>query len=396
MKRTILLATLLTVIVCAPRAAQRSSTEIETLLREAVGQKRVPMAVAMLADSRGVVFEHAVGAGKDAIFAIASMTKPVTSVAVMQLVEAGRVKLDEPAGAYVPELAAVRVLDNGRLRPPKTLVTVRHLLTHTAGFGYEFSNRELFDLVAKKEVPSIMAGGDAFLKAPLLFDPGVQWEYGTSTDWLGKLVERVSGQSLDVYFQQKIFAPLGMSDTFFSVPPEKQSRMVPTFQRSADGHLAENPRQPARPVEFLSGGGGLFSTASDYLKFVRALLAGGALGEHRILSSQSVTIMGTNQIGRLPLRPMPSLIPQLATDGALLPGALDEFGLGFALNSTAVGTGRGANTLSWAGIFNTFFWIDREKQVAAVLMTQMLPFLDPGPMKLLEDFDRAVYASRSR
>lgn len=397
MKKHIFFAAALAVVICTPGAAEQSTSAIDTLLDAAVEQKRVPMVVAMVADAKGVVYEHAVGAGKDAIFAIASMTKPVTSVAVMQLVEAGRVKLDAPAAAYLPELGAVRVLEGATLRAPKTPITVRHLLTHTAGFGYEFMNRDLFDLVAKKELPSIMSGTDDFLKAPVLFDPGSRWEYGINTDWLGRLVERVSGQTLEAYFRQKIFDPLGMPDTFFNVPSDKRSRLVPTFQRTADGSLAPPPPPAlAKPVEFFSGGGGLFSTAPDYLKFVRALLAGGKLGEHRILSAESVAMMGTNQIGDSMLRPFSSVIPQFATDGAVLPGALDKFGLGFALNSKAVESRRGANTMSWAGIFNTFFWIDREKQLGAVLMSQMLPGLDPGPMKLLEDFDRAVYAWRAR
>jgi CubicO group peptidase (beta-lactamase class C family) len=396
MKMIALLAVLVAAVACTSRATEPSSAEIDTLLRTGVEQKRVPMAVAMIADARGVVYEHATGASKDAIFAMASMTKPVTSVAVMQLVEAGQVKLDEPAATYVPELGTVRVLDGGTLRPPKSPITVRQLLTHTAGFGYEFMNRELFDLVSKKEVPSAMAGGDGFLKAPLLFDPGTRWEYGINTDWLGKLVERVSGRSLEVYFREKIFDPLGMPDSFFNVPPDKQSRLVPVFQRKEDGSLAQQPPQPVKPVEFFSGGGGLHSTAPDYLRFVRALMAGGQLGQHRILSAESVATMGKNQIGDLTIRPLHSLIPQLATDGATLPGALDKFGLGFALNSTSVDTKRGVNTMSWVGIFNTFFWIDREKQVGAVLLSQMLPGLDPGPRKLLEDFDRAVYAWRAR
>ena len=382
------------VVVVGPYTAraQSSAPEIDALLKAAVDQKRVPMAVAMVADAKGVVYEYAVGAPKDAIFAIASMTKPVTSVAVMQLVEAGKVKLDEPAATYVPELAGMQVLDKGTLRAPKSPLTVRQLLTHTAGFGYEFMSRDLLDLVARKQVPSMMAGGDSFLKAPLLFDPGARWEYGINTDWLGRLVERVSGQSLDVYFRERIFDPLGMSDTSFVVPKDKQARAVPTSQRNKDGSLTQQPRPPAPPPKFFSGGGGLFSTASDYMKLVRALMAGGALGGKRILSAASVAEMGKNQIGALTIRPFASVMPQLATDNAALPGGLDKFGLGFALNSTSQGTQRGANTLAWAGIYNTFFWIDREKRLGAVLMTQMLPGLDPGPATLLEDFDRAVYA----
>ena len=394
MKTGPILGLVLAAILIPLRGAQPSSAELDGLLRTAVEKKRVPMVVAMVADRRGVVYEHATGSPKDAIFAIASMTKPVTSVAVMQLVEAGRVKLDDPASNYLPELRDVRVLDGGTMRSPKGRMTVRHLLTHTSGFGYEFMHRGLFDLVAKKAIPSAMAGGDAFLGAPLVSDPGAHWEYGISTDWLGKLVERVSGQSLEIYFRDRIFRPLGMSDSFFVVPADKQSRLVAQFQRTNDGNLAEVPRQPQKNDGFFSGGGGLFSTAPDYLRFVRALLAGGRLDGQRILSENSVAMMANNHIGDLTIRPMPSLIPQFIVDSATLPGALDKFGLGFAVNSGTAGTARGAYTMSWAGAFNTFFWIDREKQIGAVFFTQMLPFLDPEVKTVLEEFDRAVYATR--
>jgi methyl acetate hydrolase len=398
MKRLTLSAVAVAVAVVAALAIplgarQARSVEIDALLKAAVDQKRVPMAVAMVADGKGIVYEGAHGANKDAIFAIASMTKPITTVAAMQLVEAGKIKLDEPAATYVPEIGAVRVLDNGTLRPPKTPITVRHLLTHTAGFGYEFMRKELIELVAKKQLPSMMAGGDAFLQAPLLFDPGTRWEYGINTDWVGRLVEKMSGRSLEVYFRERIFNPLGMADSYFDVPADKRARIVPRSQRRADGGLDAQPAPPAKPGTFYSGGGGLYSTAPDYLRFVRAMMAGGQLDGRRILSQQSVAEMRKNQIGELTLRPFTSVVPQLAVDGAALHGGLDKFGLGFGLNSQTTGTRRGANTMSWGGIYNTFFWIDSEKQVGAVLMSQMLPGLDPGPRKLIEDFDRAVYAA---
>jgi CubicO group peptidase (beta-lactamase class C family) len=238
------------------------------------------------------------------------------------------------------------------------------------------------------------AGGDGFLKAPLVADPGVRWEYGISTDWLGKLVEEVSGESLERYFQRHIFEPLQMKDSSFTVPTSKRVRLASVYQRKQDGSLEKMPASPFKPAGFFSGGGGLHSTAPDYLRFARALLAGGELDGRRILKPETVAMMATNQIGDLMVRPFRSLMPQLATDGAVLPGALDKFGLGFALNSRAVAKGRGTNTLAWAGIFNTFFWIDREKGVCAVLMTQMSPGLDEGPRKLLEDFDRGVYSAR--
>lgn len=370
-----------------------NTTALDALLRTAVQQKRVPYAVGAVATARGVAYEHAEGIGQDAIFSIASMTKPVTSIAVMQLVEAGKVKLDEPASAYVPELATVQVLDGGAMRQPERPITVRHLLTHTAGFGYEFMNRDLFGMVGKGTLASVMAGGDGFMRAPLLFDPGSRWQYGISTDWLGRIVERVSGQSLEAYFRQRVFNPLNMQDSYFVVPADKQPRLAKMFQRTKDGGLAEQPPRPAPPAGFYSGGGGLFSTARDYLTLARALMAGGQLGQAKILNAESVAMMSRNQIGDLTIRPFESVMPELATDNAALAGDLDKFGFGFALNSKPSTAGRGANTMTWAGIFNTFFWIDREKQVAAVLMTQMLPGLDPGPAKLLEEFDRAVYTA---
>lgn len=300
-------------------------------------------------------------------------------------------KLDEPASAYVPELAKVQVLENGKLRAPRNPVTVRHLLTHTAGFSYEFMSPEIFGLVQKKKVPSMMAGGDGFLNAPLLFDPGQRWEYGINTDWLGKLVEKVSGQKLDEYFRDHIFNPLAMTDGYFQVPEEKRSRIAKRYQRK-DGALTEQPAMPLGGETFVSGGAGLFSTAADYMRLTRAILNGGELDGKRILKAETVALMGQNHIGELNIGPLRSLAPAFATNNATLPGALDKFGLGFALNSRAMDQSRGANTMSWAGIFNTFFWIDRERKLCAVLMTQMSPGLDEGPRKLLEDFDGAVYS----
>jgi len=387
-------AALCLVAITARAGADQRSGTLEMLLEEAVARKRVPMAVAMVADRDAVVFDHAGGVSKDAIFAIASMTKPITSVAVMQLVDAGKVDLDRPASTYVAELASVRVLDGSTMRAPRSPITVRQLLTHTAGFGYEFLNPRLFALVGKKQIPSIMEGGDAFLRAPLVAEPGATWEYGISTDWLGRLVARVSGQSLEAYLREKVFAPLGMVDTTFEVPSEKRARLATVFQRMPDGALVPQPRPAAAKVEFYSGGGGLFSTAADYMRFLRALMEGGELGGRRVLSAQSVAAMGRSHIGDLRVRPMPSTLPQFATNEGVMPGELDKFGLGFALNTQPTQAGRGANTMSWCGVYNTFFWIDREKGVAAVLMTQSLPALEPGAKALIDDFDRAVYASR--
>ena len=201
-KKTGLVGALLIMAACAPNATKRSTGNLDNVLRSAVEQRRVPGVVAMVATADAVAYQGAFGVNKDSIFAIASMTKPITSVAAMQLVEAGKVKLDEPAATYLPELGTVQILEGGKLRAPKTPMTVRQLMSHTSGFGYEFLNRELYEYVAKGKVPSVMAGGDAFVKAPLVSDPGTRWEYGIGIDWLGKLVEKVSGQSLGWSYHQ--------------------------------------------------------------------------------------------------------------------------------------------------------------------------------------------------
>ena len=337
----------------------------------------------------------------DSIFRIASMTKPITSVAVMQLVESGRVKLDEPAATYLPELSHVQVLEGfdastgkAKLRPPKTIPTVRQLLSHTSGFAYEFFDPELHGYVATGAVPSLFQGDDGgFLKAPLLFDPGSRWEYGISTDWLGKLVEKVSGQTLEGYFRQHIFQPLGMTDTFFDVSPEKQARVVAVHQRQEDGSFLELSAEPFKPVRFFSGGGGLYSTASDYLKFARMLLDGGKLGNKRILQSATVDQMSRNQIGDLMLVELRSSVPQFAKDSSRIPGSLDKFGLGFGINTKPVEGGRSRGSLAWAGIYNTFFWIDPPRKTCAVIMMQILPFSDDAAISVVEHFERAVYAN---
>jgi methyl acetate hydrolase len=391
-RKTILLSvSVLPLIACAHGMRSPDSTELDTLLRAAVESGRVPAVVAMVGTREGVVYEGSFGLSKDAIVTIASMTKPVTSVGVMQLVEAGRVRLDEPAHTYLPELRTVQVLENGVLRSPRSPPTVRQLLNHTSGFAYEFLDPQIAAQVRTGKLTSLFAGTREFLRAPLIFDPGVRWEYGISTDWLGELVETVSGESLDAYFRSKIFEPLGMADTFFDVPSGKVDRVAPRYMRQPNGSLAAMPPDPPRPSPFFSGGGGLYSTAADYLRFARALLAGGQLDGRRILRSETVAMMAQNQIGELTLPAITTQNPQLVAANAVLPGGLDAFGLGFALNRNPLASGRGAGAMSWAGVFNTFFWLDREKDVAAVLLVQMLPFGDRAATTLVEDFDRAVY-----
>ena len=393
-----------------PVAAQTPASKtaiIDQVLQDAVNQGKVPGVVAMVTGPDNAIYKGAFGKRDttanlpmeiDSIFRIASMTKPITSVAVMQLVEQGRIKLDEPVATYLPELSHLRVLDTfdsttgqAKLRAPKTPPTVRQLLTHTSGFVYDFSNATLSSYAKTGAVPSTSNGDDGFLKAPLLFDPGLRWEYGISCDWLGKLVEKVSGQNLEDYFHRHIFEPLGMTDTFFNVPADKQTRVVALYQRLADGSLAEVPPQPLKAVSFFSGGGGLYSTAGDYVKFMRMVLDGGKAGNSRVLMQETVTGMIRNQIGDLQVVDLPSQVPMVAVD-PIRSFPVDKFGFGFGINSEAVEGGRSAGSLAWAGIFNTFFWIDPTRKVAAVIMMQMLPYGDKAPKAVAGNFEHAVYA----
>jgi CubicO group peptidase (beta-lactamase class C family) len=398
----------LAILTLLATSSTKPSNPIDQVLRGAVDDKKLPGIVAMVAVADRVTYQGASGKRDtnrdipmtvDSIFRIASMTKPITSVAVMQLVEKGRVKLDEPAATYLPELSQVQVLEEfdattgkAKLRPPKVPPTVRQLLCHISGFAYEFFDLRLHAYVTSTALPSVRDGGDGFLKVPLLFDPGSRWEYGISTDWLGKLVEKVSGQTLEAYFREHMFQPLGMTDTFFDVPTEKQQRVVALHARQEDGSFVEPPQQPLRPVRFFSGGGGLYSTASDYLSFERMLLSSGKLGNKRILQSQTVAEMSRNQIGDLTLTALRSVTPQLAKDPTHMPGSLDKFGLGLAINTKPVEGGRSPGSLAWAGIYNTFFWIDTPRKTCAVIMMQILPFSDDAAIAAVEHFEHAVYA----
>lgn len=392
----------------AADATAPAPIDIDSVLAKAVANGVVPGIVAVAASSDGVLYEGAFGKSDiandaamtiDAIFRIASMTKAVTSVAVMQLVEQGRVGLEEEAGMYLEELRSVQVLegftDDGepRMRLPSTPVTVRHLLTHTSGFGYELWSPEIVRYMEVTGLPSLGADSDGFLAAPLLFDPGERWKYSIGTDWLGVLVERVSGDTLEAYFRNHILGPLGMADTHFALPDEKEPRLVTIHARQADGTLLEAPRDAPPAPAFLSGGGGLLSTAHDYLRFVRMLLGGGELDGVRILDSATVDQMAQNHIGELEAGKALTISPALTNDFDMFPASVDRFGLGFLINSDPVTSGRSAGSLAWAGIYNSYYWIDRASGATGVLMTQILPFYDPGVLGVFDEFERAVYSN---
>jgi len=334
----------------------------------------------------------------DSIFRIASMTKPVTSVAAMQLVEQGKLKLDEPASTYIPELGKLQVLHGfdattGKpvLQPAAKPVTLRTLLTHTSGFVYDTWFADL--LRWEKESGTSIPPGTVAPLTPLMFEPGSRWQYGTGADWSGRLVETVSGLTLEQYFQKNILEPLGMPDTSFLIPAAKFDRRVSEYHREADGTLIEDPRKQPAPPKAFNGGGGLYSTASDYVRFMQMILRRGRGPKNeQILQPKTVDMMATNQIGELGAGKLKSARPEISSDVDFHPGFKDGFGFGFLINSAPYEGRRSAGSLAWAGIANTYFWIDPKKGVAGVTMMQFLPFADKEALAVLCDFERAVYA----
>ena len=373
---------------------------IDAALGDAVQNGDVPGVAAMATDGARTLYEGAFGVRRlgadapmtlDTICWIASLTKAVTSVAAMQLVEQGRIGLDQPLGPVAPKLAGLQVLEGfgedgqPRLRPARRELTLHDLLTHTSGFVYEMWNADLGRYVRAMGVPGSASGLNAGLDMPLAFDPGERWEYGIGVDWAGKVVEAVTGQTLGAYFEQHIFGPLGMADTQFGRPDS--SRVATIHNRLADGSLrAGGSGRPAKP-ELESGGGGLYSTAPDYLKFLAMLVRGG----DGLLRPETVAQMGQNQIGALDVTRMQTVMPHSSNDAEFFPGMVKGWGYGFVINSQPGHAGRAANSLAWAGLANCYYWIDPANRVAGVLMTQILPFADPAVLRLLDAFESGVY-----
>ncbi len=384
----------------------RDRQDIDAVLRRATDAGEVPGVVALAASGDGAFYEGAFGLRDlaqgtamtlDTVFRIFSMTKAVTSVAAMQLVEQGKLTLDGPVPDIDPALSAPQVLEGfdpsgaPRLRPARHPITLRRLLTHTAGFSYERWNAGTVRYVAATGMPSASTGKRAALRLPLAFDPGERWEYGINLEWAGLLVEAASGQTLDAYVRQHIFGPLGMADTGYQATPGQRARQASLHQRQADGSLQPQPLETPSTPEFWPGGSGLYSTASDYMTFLRALLHGGALGGARILRPETVALMGRNHIGAIEAGILKTTAPASSTDVDFFPGASLKWGLATMINMQPGPNGRSAGTLTWAGLANTHYWIDPARHVVGVLMTQVLPFGDPPAMRLYGRFERAVY-----
>lgn len=381
-------------------------SSIDAILSEACSKGDVPGVVAMATDRNGTIYEGAFGVRTlgqpapmtvDTVVWIASMTKALTGAAAMQMVEQGKLDLDEPAGKWMPELAEAQVLegfgadDKPKLRPPKSPVTLRQLLTHTAGYGYDTWNPEIGRYQQVTGLPAIRTRENAALRAPLLFDPGTRWNYGINIDFAGRLVEIVSGKRLGDYFRDHVTGPLGMRDTSFALTPQMKERAAGVHQRGKTGELKHVVMPPPEKPDFEMGGGGLNSTMPDYLRFVRAMLNGGTLDGQRILREETVAQMSRNQMGPLRVTAMKTAMPGVSLDAEFFPGVEKSWGLTFQINEKPAPTGRSAGSLSWAGLGNTYYWIDPVKGVGGVFATQILPFADMKTLPLFYAFEAALY-----
>jgi methyl acetate hydrolase len=373
------------------------------------GDPRIPGVVAVATNRTHNIFEGAAGLRTlgspepmttDSVFAIFSTTKAITGTAALQLVEDGKLDLDAPAKKYAPELGKVQVLDgfdaNGKpkLRAPKRDITTRMLLLHTAGFGYDFFNEKYNTLAQKAGQPSVITSSKASIQTPLLFDPGDEWEYGSNIDWVGQVIEGITGKRLEEVMQQRIFSPLGMTSTAFKMTHSMRAKLAGMHQRDASGALTvmkgfELPQEP----EVQMGGHALYATVPDYARFIRMWLNDG-MGEHgRVLKAETVAMAVKNGLGDKKIKGLPGVIPTLSNYAEFFPGMPKSWALTFMINDNVAPTGRPAGAVAWAGLANLYYWIDRQNGIGGFWATQVFPFADPTSVGGYLDFETAVYDS---
>jgi methyl acetate hydrolase len=385
----------------------QSKVQIDQILRQKSDAREIPGVVAIAANSKEVIYQGAFGKRDlskddamtpDSVFWIASMTKAITTAAAMQLVEQGKLSLDAPIGKVLPDLASPQVLEGfdakgePKLRPARNQITLRQLMTHTAGFCYNMWNGDMATYLEKAGIPPITTCKNDSLKTPIASDPGTRWEYGTNIDFVGKAVEAVSGKRLDAYLRDHLFAPLGMNDTGFKLTDSMRKRLVGMHARGPDGSLASIPFELEQEPEFHMGGGGLYGTAGDYIKFTQMILNKGRGNGNQVLKPETVATMSQNHIGELVVTKMTSAALMYTNDVDLYPDMVKKWGLSFLITTAKTPEGRSPGSLAWAGLANTYFWIDPARDVTGVILMQVLPFADQKCLEAFAGFERGVYA----
>jgi len=381
-------------------------SDLQAVLDGAVKAEDVPFAVGMVGGKDGVTWSGAAGerapgkaASVDTVFRIYSMTKAIGSTAAMILIDRGKLDPDARVEDIIPAFADIEVLDRFEgdepvLRAPKSKATVRQLATHTSGLEYEFWNDTIARYLTVTGRPSILSGQKAALFYPMASDPGTRWGYGMGIDWLGQIVETIDGRRIDDFCREEIFEPLAMVDTAFEVSEAMQPRLASVSMRGEDGHFAPFDIAPPSHPQVYGMGHALYSTAPDYMNFLRMVLNRGALGGRRVLSEKSLEWMLADHMQGLNFRRMVTAMPAITADCDPFPDARRTHSFAFLRVEDDVPGMRSAGSQTWAGVLNSHFWFDAKKDVAALIMTQSLPFVEPRFMKTYESFERAVYAGK--
>ena len=377
---------------------------LDDVLSRGVSSGAAPGLVAMTGSAAGVKWSGAAGERSpgqpmtaDTVFRIFSMTKAVGSTAAMILADRGKLDFDAPVDSILPEFAKIQVLDGfdgdkPRLRSPKSRATLRQLATHTSGLVYEFWNTDIARWMAATGHPTIISGLKASLFYPMVFDPGTRWDYGIGIDWLCQAVEVIDGRRIDKFVHDEILGPLKMTSTAFECEGALAARLASVNARGENGLFAPFELAPPSHPEFYGMGHTLYSTAGDYMRFIRMFLNQGTLDGQRVLSEKAVRTMLGNHIGDLKVGKLTTAAPPITADVDLFPGTLKTHSLGFLRVEQDVPGMRAAGSQGWAGVLNTHFWFDPTGDVAGVIMTQTLPFVEPKFLAVYAEFERAVYA----
>jgi methyl acetate hydrolase len=377
--------------------------ELDSVIGGAVARQDAPFLVAMTGNAAGVTWQGAAGesspgkaASANTVFRIFSQTKAVGSTAAMMMIERGKLSPDTTVESILPEFANMKVLDGfgpdgPKLRAPRVKATLRHLATHTSGLSYEFWNADMPKYLELTQHPSILSGLKVSLNYPLMFDPGERWSYGIGIDWLGQMVEKVDGRRIDQFCKEEIFGPLKMNDTAFEVEDHMAARLAGVNIRGEDGKFADFALAPPSKPEFYGMGHALYSTAPDYMRFLRMYLNRGTLDGARILSEATLDKLLQNQIGSTPIPYLTSTAPPLTADVDFFPGKRKSHSMAFMRFDEDIPGMRRAGSQGWAGVLNSHYWFDPKSNLAGVLMTQSLPFIEPRFAATYEAFERAAY-----
>lgn len=389
-----------------------SIADIDRLLAGSVASGELPGIAAIALDGQKRIYQGAFGVRNvetgapfalDTVFWYASMTKPLVATAAMQAVERGLVTLDQPLGDILPGLSAPQVLEgytvSGEpiLRPARRAITLRHLLTHTSGYGYDIWNADIERYMRENGIPLLVDSKLASLDQPLAADPGERWEYGISIDWAGMVVQAVTGRPLEDFMLENLLLPTGMNDARFIIQPDRRTRLATVHRRFEGGRLKPVKHEISQEPEFFMGGGGIYGTVLDYEAYIRMMLADGlAANGNRVLRPETVELMGRNHIGNIEAGVLRPVLRDMAHPTDFFPGASQKWGLSFLINMDDSPHGRATGSLTWAGLANSYFWIDRRKQVGGLIATQLLPFGDPITLGHYQRFEQAVYRTVGR